>query len=147
MEEFGNIIDLGKRRLEKLNGGKRDAIAVTPEGDIRYPDQIVKITEAEAFDVAREVVGKFSDKKMLLGDSKSHHAEFDVYGQKDPHAPQLQELMEQSLESQRAFAVANTTEGLVRILEMHKNNPAHYNDTMILATSEELIRRFTPKAL
>jgi len=147
--EKSNIINFGEKRKEKQNVKRRTGIEVSPDGYFSYPEEIVEITLDEAFVIADDVVEKYSNPDSLYDDffnkegGRLYGSDLTsalMYAEKSKDI--IMSEMEASLVSQKNIVKTMTTEGLVKMLALHKKDPTHYYGIVIFAAAEELKGRF-----
>lgn len=148
--EKDNVINLGSERLRKANKQRRVEIEITPDGDFLYPEDRVEITEAKALDIARDIIAIYPDEEALVDDFKMHeNGQFQTLNEllSMPAASpgEIRTRTQRSRISQQEDAAASETRVLVAILQTYRKDPKFFYGTKLLATAEELIKRFPEK--
>ncbi len=145
-EKNPKIVDFGAKRKEEINKGKRAGIETSPDGEsFLFPQEQLELTEAEALDIARKILETFPTRESVVAEFKRREQpREEMYNLTfDPNLKEsIEERVDASLKSQKEYAGATTTEGLVRMLQIHKNNPEQYYPTLLVAIAEEILGRF-----
>ena len=140
-------IDLGKVRQQRVERQNQEGTSVDPASGMSvFPSSgPERLSETEAYIVAEEIIGKYSQKGALIADFNKREGTSDVLGSDESTTDDTASRVEQSLESQRTWAAASSTESLVSVLSSHKTNPDLHFGTLLLAYAEEYLGRFPPK--
>ena len=141
------IIDIAERRKKKQNAGMETQLGQTPDGYIIYPPEKIEITVDEALKIADDVIEKYNNPQALFEDylrrEKSKSNQDTSYIERTDE--ELRQRMESSLDFQIKSIKKTETDGLIKMLALHKKAPAHYYGIIILAPAIELKKRLNSK--
>lgn len=145
MGEGSEIIDFGKRRRDRLNAHKRASIEVDVEGNFRYPETTSDITEAEALDIAHDIIKKYPDEAALIIDFEERESAYAREHGEQPDSASRANIDTRArifFTNQREEAAAIATEELKKILEVSKAHPTYYHSGRLRAVADEILKRF-----
>ncbi len=142
-----NVINISERRAKK--NAKPLELGLTTDGYIIHPPEKMDITLDEALKLSDDIINKYHNTEILFEDYKRREKIREKYDVsfRDKTDLELKNAMESSLDFQRKSVKleTTTTNSLIRMLALHKENPLHYYGITILPVAEELRKRLNSK--
>lgn len=146
---FEKVADLGRYRIERTHstqyaGRNPDAQEVT------YPENRVELTEAQALDIARDILTCYNTKEQLIHAEQEWimsgvcRTKEEVLVRDQSSAEVSDKTIDMLLEEKRKYVQNSetTVRILVAVLQRHMEDPNHFSRILMYVVAEELTKRF-----